>query len=57
MQKGLQILGLDVVSKIQRYIESGIPPELQSRKGTPLIDTGQLINSITFKVSTPGVRA
>jgi hypothetical protein len=47
----LGILGLDLQRRIQETIRRGIPPSLVSREGTPLIDTGQLIQSITFKVT------
>lgn len=49
-------VGLYVVSLIQEEIRKGIAPENSkytiARKGSskPLIDTGQLINSITYKV-------
>ena len=57
--KALEILGLDVRGKMQRKIESNIPPRLKQatidRKGSSvaLIDTGQLVNSITFEVGAP----
>ena len=50
-QAALSILGLDLQRRIQETIRRGIPPPLVSRDGTPLIDTGQLIQSITFKVT------
>lgn len=52
----LSHVGLYVVSLIQEEIRKGIAPENSKytveRKGSskPLIDTGQLINSITYKV-------
>lgn len=54
----LEHVGLYVVSLIQEEIRKGIAPENSkytiARKGSskPLIDTGQLINSITYKVPT-----
>jgi len=49
-RRALGIIGLDITRRIQARIRGGIPPALVSRQGTPLIDTGQLIQSITFKV-------
>lgn len=54
--QALGILGEKVVSDIRTKIENKIPPPLDkktiARKGssTPLIDTGQLKNSITWRV-------
>lgn len=55
--QGLGLLGEAIRADIQRKIRSGISPALKpstiARKGssTPLIDTGQLINGITYKVN------
>jgi hypothetical protein len=55
-RRALELLGLRITSMIQARIRGGIDPELAQstidRKGssTPLIDTGQLIQSIAFKV-------
>ncbi len=54
--EALTILGLHVQSLIRKRIRQGIPPPIApatiARKGSsvPLIDTGQLIQSITFEV-------
>lgn len=48
--KGLSALGLWFVQEVRAKIRSGIQPPLKSRQGTPLIDTGQLIQSLTYKV-------
>jgi hypothetical protein len=54
---GLELLGTRVRADIQRRMSAGIPPPLQQetvvRKGssTPLIDTGQLRSSVTYKVA------
>lgn len=56
VQQALQRLGLWAVAQIKKRIKDHIPPPLKQatidRKGssTPLVDTGQLINSITFEV-------
>lgn len=56
-RRALEIVGADITRKIQGRIRDGIAPPLAAatlaRKGgktTPLIDTGQLIQSITFQV-------
>lgn len=55
-KKGLNILGLQIVSDIQGKIESNIPPKLHpstvAQKGSSvaLIDTGQLKNSVVHQV-------
>lgn len=52
----LEILGAWVASEIKKRIRDGIPPALKPEtveaKGssTPLIDTGRLLNSITWEV-------
>lgn len=48
--KALQILGAQLQSDVIGTISLGISPELKSREGTPLRDTGHLIQSITFQV-------
>lgn len=49
-EKGLNLLGLALAGMVKKTIEAGIPPELVSREGVPLIDTGQLIGSIKHEV-------
>jgi hypothetical protein len=55
-RKGLGILGQHVLGEIRKTIRAGIDPPLQQatidRKGSskPLIDTGQLVGSLTYKV-------
>jgi len=41
-------LGLMHVAQIQKKVRSNIPPPLKRRKGTALIDTAQMINSVVF---------
>lgn len=54
--QALNVLGLKAQSDMRRAIRAGIPPELSDetidRKGSskPLIDTGQLVSSLTYKV-------
>ncbi|WP_448510324.1 hypothetical protein [Immundisolibacter sp.] len=56
IKQGLGLLGEQIRADIQAKIRSGIAPELEEstirRKGSsiPLIDTGQLINSIIYKI-------
>lgn len=58
--KGLRILGEVIQSKVQERIRKGIEPAIKpatiDRKGssTPLIDTGQLVNSIRYTVTEDG---
>jgi hypothetical protein len=58
--RGLGILGLSIKSKVQKRIRAGIKPDLDpktiDRKGSskPLIDTGQLVNSIQHLVVEKG---
>jgi hypothetical protein len=47
-------VGALVLSDIKRKIQSGIPPTLKHREGTPLIDTGQYINSLQWEVRKKG---
>lgn len=55
--RALDLLGLDIVAKLQARIRAGIPPENAPKtieaKGSsvPLIDTGQMIQSITSRVT------
>lgn len=49
-KEALGIIGLTVQGDVQERITDGIDPELKSREGTPLIDTGHLRQSITFEV-------
>ena len=46
----LRLIGLQVQGDVQAKITDGIEPQLKSRDGTPLIDTGHLRQSITFQV-------
>lgn len=48
--QALNIMGLTVQRDIVDRISDGIDPELSTREGTPLIDTGHLRQSITYKV-------
>lgn len=56
--KALDILGLAAVSMVKKNMTGSIPPPLQAAtieaKGSskPLIDTGQLLSSITHEVIT-----
>lgn len=56
VEQGAERLGLRFVGEVQRRIAEGIDPPLDpatvARKGssTPLIDTGQLRTSITYRV-------
>jgi hypothetical protein len=56
IDRALALLGTWAVAKIQASIRSNIPPPLQpetvARKGSSvaLIDTGQLINGVTYEV-------
>jgi len=49
-EQGMKLLGLEYEGGMKQYIRAGIAPELKSRDGTPLIDTGQLIGSIKSRV-------
>lgn len=54
IERGLSLLGASVVKRIRRRIQSGITPPLapstvqQKGSNTPLIESGQLLNSITW---------
>lgn len=58
--RALKILGAKIKSLIQRRMRAGIDPKLEAatikRKGSskPLIDTGQLINSIDYAIELNG---
>jgi hypothetical protein len=60
IKDGLSILGFQVVSDCQNRIVSGIKPRLKpatieariKKSSTPLLDTGQLRQGITFEVRT-----
>lgn len=47
---GLSLAGVKMVGFIISKISAGIPPQLKTREGTPLRDTGHLIQSITHEV-------
>lgn len=49
-EDALHFIGMSVQGDVVSRISEGIPPELTSREGTPLIDTGHLRQSITYKV-------
>lgn len=55
VERALDLIALKTIAKMKAKIRSRIPPELKpatvARKGssTPLIDTGQLLNGMTFK--------
>jgi hypothetical protein len=60
-ERRLNILGIDIVDAVKRYIEARIPPPLRPatikarrRRGiigtTPLVDTGQLLRSIGYVI-------
>lgn len=55
VERALDLIGLKTISKMKAKIRSGIAPPLTlatiARKGSsiPLIDTGQLLNGMTFK--------
>lgn len=49
-QGGLNRFGVWAVGQIRSRILAGIEPALKYREGTPLVDTGQLISSITALV-------
>jgi len=57
LKQAFAILGLKVSSDIKETIRAQIPPPLadstirKKKSSTPLIDTGQLINSIDYEVS------
>jgi hypothetical protein len=57
VKQSLALLGEKAVSNIRTRIIKHIPPPLQpetiwrKQSTTPLIDTGQLLNSITYKVN------
>ena len=60
LPRALGLLGARMSADMKMTIKNRIPPPLQPetirRKGSdvPLIDTGQLINSITWAVLTKG---
>lgn len=60
---GLELIGLQIVAWIKAGIIAGIAPALAAStiaaKGSskPLIDHGQLINSITYQVTSAGAAA
>ena len=49
-KKALQLVGLQVESDVKGKITSIDSPELKSREGNPLVDTGHLRQSITHEV-------
>lgn len=54
IEKGLSLLGVSIVRRIRRRIRSGLTPPLaastvkQKGSNVPLIESGQLVNSITW---------
>ncbi len=61
VEKALGLLGLKMTADIKKYVTEGegVPPPLKAatikRKGSsrPLVDTGELLNSVQFQVVTP----
>ena len=49
-ERGLQELGVIISELVRSKISDGIEPQLKSREGTPLWDTGHLIRAITYEV-------
>lgn len=62
VEQALHILGQQAVADIKTHIRARIPPPLKpatiARKGSdlPLVDSGQFINSITYRVVMGGKR-
>lgn len=60
LDKGLSQIGFMMLADIQKTIEAGIPPPnapstiKQKGSDTPLIDTGRLRQSITFRITEAG---
>lgn len=50
LDQALEQLGLWAVGSIRERMSAGIPPPLEWREGTALIDTGTLWGSITHKI-------
>ncbi len=48
VEVALDRLGLLMVRDVKRRISSGIAPALKHRDGTALVDTGQMLNAVTF---------
>lgn len=46
-REAFDAIGLFVEGKVRKRIRAGIPPELKSRDGIPLINTSQLISAIS----------
>lgn len=53
-ERALGIMGLRIQRDVQDEIRANIPPPLKYREGIALIDTGQLINSISPQVVMNG---
>jgi hypothetical protein len=58
-EQALSLVGLKIASDVKEAIRAGIDPSLKPAtlkkkkgKSTPLIDTGQLLNSIDFEVKS-----
>ncbi len=49
-ERGLQELGVILSELVRSKISDGIQPQLKTREGTPLWDTGHLIRAITYEV-------
>lgn len=49
--KALNLVGLKVTGDVQTRISDGIRPRLKYREGTPLYNTGHLLQSITYQVT------
>lgn len=50
-KKALSLIGLQVQTDVRQKITDIKSPELKSREGNPLIDTGHLRQTITFEVT------
>lgn len=48
IDQALDVLGLLMVKDNKAHIVDGILPPLKVREGTPLIDTAQMLNALTF---------
>lgn len=55
VERALDLIGLKMVNNVKKKIRSKIPPPLatstieRKKSDVPLIDTGQLLNAVTFK--------
>ena len=49
VETALDRIGLVMINDTKKTIVAGIAPPLKTRVGTPLIDTAQTLNALTFK--------